>query len=54
MKKGAQVVIRADLVIPIKKIQGQRLLKSTDEYLITFTNVVNDLLEEKIKELQKK
>ena len=32
----------------------KRLLESTDGLLISFTNVVNDLLEDKIKELQVK
>ena len=50
----AQIIISRDLVLPIKHIQGQRLLESKDGVLISFTQVVNDLLTEKIEEIQNK
>ncbi len=48
----AQIIISRDLVLPIKHIQGQRLLESKDGVLISFTQVVNALLKEKLEELQ--
>jgi len=49
-----QIIINSDLILPLKKIQGQRLLESNDGLLISFTHVVNDLLKEKIEEIQNK
>ncbi len=50
----AQIIISRDLVLPIKHIQGKRLLESKNGVLISFTQVVNDLLKEKLEELQVK